>query len=121
MAARVNLIGEHTDYNQGFVLPTILGCHLEVCARRSEADRVRLFAVDLDQALEYGPGDEPTEDWPDWAPYLVGLIEEMRARDLLTGGLDLAVSGTIPRASGLTRWQQYAQVLLSSNEFMYVK
>ncbi len=100
--ARVNLIGEHTDYNQGYVLPTILGCHVEVAIRRTTKDQVRLLALDLDEMLTYGPGDEPTEDWPDWAPYLVGMVEEMRARDLVDGGLDLAVTGTVPRASGLS-------------------
>ena len=98
---RVNLIGEHTDYNDGFVLPTILACHVEVAVRRGSNEQVRLLAADLDEVLTYGPGDEPTPDWPGWAPYLVGLVEEMRARDLLSGGLDLAVSGTVPRGAGL--------------------
>jgi galactokinase len=98
---RVNLIGEHTDYNEGFVLPTILGVHVAVAVRRQDADRVRLRAHDLDQDLDYGPGDEPGDDWPDWAPYLVGLVEEMRARDLLDGGVDLVASGTVPVGAGL--------------------
>jgi galactokinase len=98
---RVNLIGEHTDYNQGFVLPTILDRHVEVAARRGEAAEVRLLALDRDESLAYGPGTEPDAGWPDWAPYLVGLIEEMRARDLLDGGLDLAVRGTLPAGAGL--------------------
>jgi len=99
---RVNLIGEHTDYNQGFVLPTILGCEVEVAVRRSPAARVRLHAVDLNDTLAYGPGDEPDDSWPGWAPYLVGVIEEMRGRGLLDGGLDLAVTGSVPRGSGLS-------------------
>ena len=99
---RVNLIGEHTDNNDGIVLPTILACHVEAAVRRSPNELVRLLAVDLDEVLTYGPGDEPAPDWPGWAPYLVGLVEEMRARDLLSGGLDLAVSGTVPRGAGLS-------------------
>jgi len=99
---RVNLLGEHTDYNDGFVLPTILGCHVEVAVRRQAGSTVRMLAADLDESIEFTLGADLDQQWPGWAPYLAGLTEEMRARDLIDGGFDLAVCGTVPRGSGLS-------------------
>jgi len=98
---RVNLIGEHTDYNDGFVLPTIIGCHVEVAVRRRPDDDVRMLAADLHETIAFKLGDQPDPTWPGWAPYLVGLTEELRSRDCIAGGFDLAVGGTIPQGAGL--------------------
>ena len=53
---RVNLIGEHTDYNERFVLPTGIGDYVEVAVRRRGDTVIRLFAMDLDQELAFGLG-----------------------------------------------------------------
>ena len=99
---RVNLIGEHTDYNDGFVLPTILGCYVEVALRR-RADRiVRMFAADFDETVVHKLAETPDPSWPGWTPFLVGLTEDLRARGHVDGGFDLAVCGTVPPGSGLS-------------------
>jgi galactokinase len=99
---RVNLIGEHTDYNDGFVLPTVLGCYLEVAVRPRSDSLVRMVAADLDQTIEYELGATLDSAWPGWAPYMFGVAEELRLLGPLDAGFDLAVHGTVPRGSGLS-------------------
>lgn len=101
---RVNLIGEHTDYNDGFVLPAAIGVETQVAARR-RADRVlRIVAVDFDGAESRWEIDAPYAPDPaqPWANYARGMVAAMRAAGHAIPGADLAVSGTIPKGSGLS-------------------
>jgi galactokinase len=99
---RVNLIGEHTDYNDGFVLPTIIGCQTEVALRRRADQTVRLFAVDFDESVTFSIAESLDSNWPGWAHYLVGLTKELQKRNFVESGFDLAVSGTVPLGAGLS-------------------
>lgn len=99
---RVNLIGEHTDYNDGFVLPTIIGCRTEVALRRRVDQTVRLYAVDFNDALTFKINDPLDPSWPGWANYLVGLTKELQKRNLVKSGFELAVCGTVPLGAGLS-------------------
>ncbi len=99
---RVNLIGEHTDYNQGLVLPTPIGRYVEVAVRACPGQGVRLLAVDLDESFETELGNDLPADRPGWVPYVFGVIEELRQLGLVDGGVDLALGGTVPRGAGLS-------------------
>ncbi len=98
---RVNLIGEHTDYNQGLVLPVAIDLEVRI-ARRRRADRrvrVALAATGETSELDLGAIGPPTGGWID---YLAGTAREMAAAGLPIGGFDGVLASTVPAASGLS-------------------
>lgn len=99
---RVNIIGEHTDYNEGFVLPTVVGCGVTAVVRQRADKEVRLVAVDLAAEHRYDPADVTDFDGPGWSRYMAGVVETMRDRTLMRGGFDVAVAGDVPQGAGLS-------------------
>jgi len=101
---RVNLIGEHTDYNDGFVLPCAINFQTVIsCARR--ADRViRVVAADYDNQQDSISLDEPIEHHPDqqWSNYVRGVVKYLQLRTDIPGGADLVISGNVPQGAGLS-------------------
>ncbi len=100
---RVNLIGEHTDYNDGFVLPTSIPQSTAVALAARHDGRVRAWSADLsdDARLEqFEIGHEtPGRGWVD---FVQGVVQALRADGLAAGGFDLAVRSTVPLGSGLS-------------------
>src|SRR5829696_5291432 len=81
--ARVNLIGEHTDYHQGFVLPTVLPQRTHVWLRRGDRGRVRAFSATLGgDAATYRLGDE--EAGRGWIDYVQGVTRVLRDHGIET-------------------------------------
>ncbi len=99
---RVNLIGEHTDYNDGFVLPSTIDRHVEVVARLRSDRQVRIVAADLGERRE-NHLDEPI-DYTDsgWLPYVLGVVHELAQRGRIEFGVDIVFRGTVPRGAGLS-------------------
>jgi len=103
---RVNLIGEHTDYNQGFVLPIAIDRRTVVAAAPSEREVSTLVAVNLDREVEIDltrplqpiPRDDPGA----FANYLLGVIHEFSDRGAGPINLDLAVISDVPIGAGLS-------------------
>ncbi len=99
---RVNLIGEHTDYNDGFVLPCALELSLLALIAPRDDGRVRLASADC------SPDDEFAIDAPDrlpdghWANYIRGVVAELLGRGARLGGFDLALASDVPVGSGLS-------------------
>ncbi|MWP61002.1 galactokinase [Gilliamella sp. Pas-s25] len=101
---RVNLIGEHTDYNDGFVLPcaidyqTVISCH-----KRSD-DLVRVIAVDYDNQQDEFLLDSPIEKHPSyrWANYIRGVVKHLKKYANNIHGVDFAISGNVPQGAGLS-------------------
>jgi len=101
---RVNLIGEHTDYNDGLVLPCAID-YRTVIAARARADRtVRVVAADYGDAMDEFSLDAPIErvESPMWANYVRGMIWALAERGLPLQGMDLAISGDVPQGAGLS-------------------
>ncbi len=97
---RVNLIGEHTDYNDGFVLPMAIDRETIVAAAVRDDRRVRLFSLNVEQSFEFDldrPGEKQRGLWLD---YVEGVALE--ARGLNLRGADLGVSSNVPVGSGLS-------------------
>src|SRR5919107_1980993 len=97
--ARVNLIGEHTDYHQGYVLPTVLPQRTHVWLRRGERSRVRAFSATLGgDAATYLLGDEqPGKGWID---YIQGVTHVLRGHGIDVAGFDAPMAPPHPGGGG---------------------
>ncbi len=97
---RVNLIGEHTDYNNGFVLPAAIDKAIFLAISRRTDDELHLVAADIDQTHTTTLASLiPTRSWAD---YLLGVIEQFQQQGLPVGGLNVVFGGTIPIGAGLS-------------------
>jgi galactokinase len=100
---RVNLIGEHTDYNDGFVLPVAINFETVVAATPRPDAQVRVFAIDMDQADEFAL-DYPISPHPEkvWANYVRGMAKMLLAAGKKLTGMNLAIAGNVPLSGGLS-------------------
>ena len=99
---RVNIIGEHTDYNDGFVFPAAIDKFIAMAGTLREDNLVRVYSVDFDEEVTFSLDDHPKNAEHSWLTYLAGVARLMRERGLNVRGMDLAVAGTIPQGSGLS-------------------
>lgn len=98
--ARVNLIGEHTDYNDGWVLPVAIPYEVDVAARARDDRRVRLRALDLGEEAEFDLGaTEPSDAL--WLRYPQGVAVKLQEAGRSLRGMDAAYTGDVP-SSGLS-------------------
>jgi galactokinase len=101
---RVNLIGDHTDYNEGFVLPLALDLECVVRARRREDGVVRVRSTEFDGEVEV-PADgrtEPSRVEPPWGRLVAGIVRSLGARGRAPVGLDAELHSTVPVGKGLS-------------------
>jgi galactokinase len=96
---RVNLLGEHTDYNDGFVLPTAIPQRTRVRLRPLPGDRFTLYAAELDRASEFTLGTPPDEAF---ARYVYGCIRQVAAHDVHVPALQIHVESEVPMGVGLS-------------------
>lgn len=101
---RVNLIGEHTDYNEGFVLPCTINFQTIVAAAKREDSRIRVIAVDYHNERDEFDLSQPIlfQQEKRWANYIRGVVKYLMERGYLFNGLDIVVSGNIPQGAGLS-------------------
>ncbi len=97
---RVNLIGEHTDYNHGLALPIAIGQGVTVGARVLGGDTIRARAIDL------GEEDAFELEWPirvqGWRSFVRGAVAELRQAGVPLHGVELDIHGDVPRGAGLS-------------------
>ncbi|MDR1757073.1 MAG: galactokinase [Culturomica sp.] len=98
---RINLIGEHTDYNGGCVLPGAIDKGILAEIKPNGSDKVRAYALDLDDYAEFGlnEADKPAASW---ACYIFGVCREMQKRGAKLEGFDTVFSGDVPLGAGLS-------------------
>src|ERR1700736_3741360 len=105
---RVNLIGEHTDYNDGFVLPIAVDRVIAFAGRAREDTRVRLWSSHFAEyaliALDGLPEsfDEQRAQLPGWARYVLGVITELVRTGVRFSGFDAVVHGDVPVGGGMS-------------------
>jgi len=99
---RVNLIGEHTDYNEGYVLPTPIERHIYVAAKPRPDDRFRVYAADFRQRKEFTVGDTRHDPDRPWSNYVQGVVAVLRDEGHSLRGADMAVTGDVPLGAGLS-------------------
>lgn len=100
-AGRINLIGEHTDYNGGFVFPGAIDKCIMAEININGTDRVRVYSADMDAYCEFGLKEEdaPQEQW---ARYIFGVCREIIKRGFVVNGFDAVFAGNVPLGAGLS-------------------
>jgi galactokinase len=97
---RINILGEHTDYNEGFVLPAAIDKHVYVAVSGRSDSRVHLYSADFSEQLEYTLQDiQPVKSW---ATYILGVARGMMSRGYRLEGFNIVVAGEIPQGAGLS-------------------
>jgi galactokinase len=111
---RVNLIGEHTDYNEGFVLPAAVDRGVAVAARPVPGDAFTLHAVDLGARCSFPRGPLKRDPEHTWADYFKGVVWALCERGIDVPACEAVITGDIPRGAGLSSSAAYevATVLL---------
>ncbi|MHA0984865.1 galactokinase [Kosakonia cowanii] len=101
---RVNLIGEHTDYNDGFVLPCAIDYQTVISCKARDDRTVRVIAADYDNQRDEFSLDAPivAHDSQQWSNYVRGVVKHLQQRDASFGGADLVISGNVPQGAGLS-------------------
>jgi galactokinase len=105
---RINIIGEHTDYNDGFVLPAAVD-RVAVFAGRMRHDQVvRLWSQHFEEAAQFSLArlpetfDEQRKSLPGWARYILGVASELTREGIQLHGFDAVVGGDVPLGSGMS-------------------
>ena len=98
---RINLIGEHTDYNGGFVFPGAIDKGMIAELRPNGTDKVRAYSIDMKDYVEFGLNEE---DAPrtSWARYIFGVCREMIKRGVEVKGLNTTTAGDVPLGAGMS-------------------
>ena len=99
---RVNLIGEHTDYNDGFVLPMAIDRYIAVAFAPNGLDSARVYSLDFDSKRELDYSSLSAPGGSEWYDYVAGIFWVMRERRIDLPGLDLVVAGNVPIGAGLS-------------------
>ena len=99
---RVNLIGEHTDYNDGFVLPVALQRDVRYVFRPRADRKVRVFSMEFGESYEFDLDNLAYNDAMLWTNYVMGVAWSLAEQGLTLTGIDAVMSGNVPRGSGLS-------------------
>ena len=99
---RVNLIGEHTDYNEGFVMPFAIDRHTVVAASIRDDTRLNIVARDLDESANFDLGDEPVKRRGDWMDYVEGTVRCVAESFGDIRGADMIITSSVPIGGGLS-------------------
>ncbi|KGM27205.1 galactokinase [Photorhabdus luminescens] len=101
---RVNLIGEHTDYNDGFVLPCAINYYIIVAAAKREDNIIRVVSVDYGNQLDEFDISQPIkfDENKMWANYIRGVVKCLLSRGYIFNGADIVVTGNVPQGAGLS-------------------
>ena len=98
---RINLIGEHTDYNGGFVFPGAVDKGIMAEIRPNGTNTVMLYSIDLKDRVEFKV-DDPNGPRASWARYIYGIIQEMKSLGVEVKGFNAAFYGDVPLGAGMS-------------------
>ena len=98
---RVNIIGEHTDYNEGFVLPAAIDKAIYIAIGKRDDDIIHLYAQDYQQSHEVTLTTVAPTD-KHWPNYILGIVDQLQKRGYNLGGFNLVIDGDVPLGAGLS-------------------
>jgi galactokinase len=99
---RVNLIGEHTDYNDGFVLPAAIDRSIDFAGRKRADRLVRVHSLDFDAGVEFSLDDIQKDSQNRWSNYIRGVSKYLEEDGHRLSGADMVFGGNVPREAGLS-------------------
>lgn len=98
---RINIIGEHTDYNDGFVLPAAIDKAIYVAVSRRADNLISLYAEDYQESHEIALEEINTSE-KHWPNYILGVVDQFQKRGAKLGGFNLYIDGDVPLGAGLS-------------------
>lgn len=98
---RINIIGEHTDYNGGFVMPAAIDKAIYVAISKREDDEVHLFSESYQQ-FDISSIKELKKSENSWANYILGVADQLKERGYQLGGFNFYIDGDVPLGAGLS-------------------
>jgi galactokinase len=98
---RINIIGEHTDYNEGFVLPAAIDKAVYFAISKNGTDKLNLFAIDVNETLQIPLNNITKQANYTWANYILGIVAQLN-KNRLAVGFNLAFTSNIPIGAGLS-------------------
>jgi len=99
---RINLIGEHTDYNKGFVLPASIDKYIVSALSRSDKEFSRVYSLDMDEEVDIDLQNLTKQEAGSWKNYVLGVINELHKKDKKPANFNLVFGGNIPIGAGLS-------------------
>jgi len=100
-SGRINLIGEHTDYNGGYVFPGAIDKVILAAIRPNGTDTVNVYSIDINEDAHFGLNEEDAPS-QQWARYIFGVCRETLKRGGLVKGFDATFAGNVPLGAGLS-------------------
>lgn len=99
---RVNLIGEHTDYNNGFVLPMAIDRRIYAYLQLRDDNQINLYSIDLDRFFTTNTKQLTFNKENSWSNYIIGVVSELQKEGYKPAGFNMVFTGDIPQGAGLS-------------------
>ena len=99
---RINIIGEHVDYNDGFVLPAAINKYVCIAISANKNSECKIIAKDLNETFEFNLQDNLVPKQTMWINYILGVLQQLKERKQFSNGFNAVFSSTIPIGSGLS-------------------
>lgn len=99
---RINIIGEHVDYNDGFVLPAAINKYICFAISKNEGSDVTIVAHDLNESYKFDLNDDLKPIDTMWANYILGVLHQLKEKGYKMEGFNMVFSSTIPMGAGLS-------------------
>lgn len=99
---RINIIGEHTDYNDGFVFPAAVNKGIVVAIQKSASTQSKAYAVDMDEEITFALDTLKPSKEGSWENYVFGVISELQNKNNVIGNFNIAFGGDIPGGAGMS-------------------
>ena len=117
-AGRINLIGEHTDYNGGFVFPGAVDKGIMAEIKLNGTNKVCAYSLDLDEYVEFGLNEEdaPVQSW---SRYIFGVCREIIKRGGQIGGFNTVFAGDVPLGAGMSSSAALESTFAFALNFLY--
>jgi len=99
---RINIIGEHTDYNEGFVFPAAIDMGIYVAMGRSDSDKSTVHALDMEESFDFSVSNLKVVETGSWKNYIIGIVSEIQKAGKLVTEFNAVFIGDIPGGAGLS-------------------
>ena len=116
---RLEVLGNHTDYNEGIVLSCAVDQRTTVAAAKNNSGRVRLYDMRADSEAVFEIDNLVNTIKPKWANYPAGVISELAARKIKVGGFDAVINSTVPLSAGMSSSAAFETAILFALKKLY--